>query len=642
MRSYHKLALLGLLAPFGACAGAARGAAGAGGPGRRRRRQGMPPPDPNAYPPQQEHAQQAAAIRLHGAAPDPVRSGAGLLLSAGRALSRVRAVRSVPVPRVRAAGSTSSVTPADFGYQQQMWGYQGNHPIPGAYGGGYCFIDWPHRHHYAPPATLAFNYVGGYYVYGGPWDPWYWRMAAALSGVLRRLLPPLVLRRHLLADAAGAGLSPAHRRRCAGRYRPGADRDRAGARAYRRRCAAPVWASGRWRGRRSAAAVCAASGPAWSSARRGRTHRRRIRAAAWSSDRRGRTRRCIRSARRPRTWARRRRRVSAPPPAHVAPPPARGGGGGGSSSLAATNEARPHPAHRRHARHVGATAERAAARHLRARDLVARARAGGAGASRHAHPLQPRLVRRRARRVERARRGGGGGARRSTTASSSSTAPTRWRTRRRRCRSRCVGLDKPVVLTGSQRPLGEIRSDARRNLVDAVDLATRDIPEVGVCFDGRAACAATAPPRATPGRTPRSPRRTARRWRGSGSTSRSRRTCGGRRARSPSTGASTARGRLLRHAGHGPARSSARRGRADGGARGVVLAAFGVGNVPSRARSVAAAVARLVDGGVTVRGGDASARRRGRPVALRRTAWRSPTPARSRAATWASKRRSSS
>src|SRR5262245_60987040 len=47
------------------------------------------------------------------------------------------------------------------------------------------------------------------------------------------------------------------------------------------------------------------------------------------------------------------------------------------------------------------------------------------------------------------------------------------------------GLDKPVVLTGSQRPLSEIRTDARRNLVDAVDLATRDIPEVGICFDGR-------------------------------------------------------------------------------------------------------------------------------------------------------------
>ena len=105
-------------------------------------------------------------------------------------------------------------------------------------------------------------------------------------------------------------------------------------------------------------------------------------------------------------------------------------------------------------------------------------------ARRHAHLVQPRFVGRRSRRVDR-------------------RSPTR---SRRRARGHdgvvvihgtdtmaytaaalsfaLVGLDKPVVLTGSQRPLGEIRSDARRNLVDAVDLATRDIPEVGVCFDG--------------------------------------------------------------------------------------------------------------------------------------------------------------
>ena len=77
------------------------------------------------------------------------------------------------------------------------------------------------------------------------------------------------------------------------------------------------------------------------------------------------------------------------------------------------------------------------------------------------------------------------GARASTTASSSSTAPTRWPTRPSALSFALVGLDRPVVLTGSQRPLGEIRTDARRNLVDAVDLATRDIPEVGICFDGR-------------------------------------------------------------------------------------------------------------------------------------------------------------
>lgn len=43
-------------------------------------------------------------------------------------------------------------------------------------------------------------------------------------------------------------------------------------------------------------------------------------------------------------------------------------------------------------------------------------------------------------------------------------------------------LGKPVVLTGSQRPLAYVRSDARSNLIDAVTLASRGIAEVGVCF----------------------------------------------------------------------------------------------------------------------------------------------------------------
>lgn len=46
------------------------------------------------------------------------------------------------------------------------------------------------------------------------------------------------------------------------------------------------------------------------------------------------------------------------------------------------------------------------------------------------------------------------------------------------------GLDRPVILTGAQRPLAALRTDARRNLADAVELATCDIPEVGICFDG--------------------------------------------------------------------------------------------------------------------------------------------------------------
>ncbi len=51
----------------------------------------------------------------------------------------------------------------------------------------------------------------------------------------------------------------------------------------------------------------------------------------------------------------------------------------------------------------------------------------------------------------------------------------------------CLGfllsdLGKPVVLTGSQRPLAFVRSDARANLINAVDLACRGIPETGICF----------------------------------------------------------------------------------------------------------------------------------------------------------------
>ncbi|HMY16368.1 MAG TPA: asparaginase [Polyangium sp.] len=44
------------------------------------------------------------------------------------------------------------------------------------------------------------------------------------------------------------------------------------------------------------------------------------------------------------------------------------------------------------------------------------------------------------------------------------------------------GLDRPVVLTGAQKPLVDIRTDARTNLVDACHLATMGIAEVGIAF----------------------------------------------------------------------------------------------------------------------------------------------------------------
>ena len=47
-------------------------------------------------------------------------------------------------------------------------------------------------------------------------------------------------------------------------------------------------------------------------------------------------------------------------------------------------------------------------------------------------------------------------------------------------------LPKPVVLTGSQKPIVSIRTDARQNLIDAALVATLDVPEVCIASGARA------------------------------------------------------------------------------------------------------------------------------------------------------------
>jgi L-asparaginase len=47
------------------------------------------------------------------------------------------------------------------------------------------------------------------------------------------------------------------------------------------------------------------------------------------------------------------------------------------------------------------------------------------------------------------------------------------------------GLSKPIVLTGSQIPLGNVRSDARRNLINSVEIASTGLPVVGICFNDK-------------------------------------------------------------------------------------------------------------------------------------------------------------
>jgi len=48
-----------------------------------------------------------------------------------------------------------------------------------------------------------------------------------------------------------------------------------------------------------------------------------------------------------------------------------------------------------------------------------------------------------------------------------------------------LDIDKPIILTGSQRPLSALRTDARGNLINAIELSTYNIPEVSICFGNK-------------------------------------------------------------------------------------------------------------------------------------------------------------
>jgi len=45
-----------------------------------------------------------------------------------------------------------------------------------------------------------------------------------------------------------------------------------------------------------------------------------------------------------------------------------------------------------------------------------------------------------------------------------------------------LNLKKPVIFTGAQRPLAKLRSDARLNIIDAVEVSTFDLQEVMIVF----------------------------------------------------------------------------------------------------------------------------------------------------------------
>ncbi len=48
-----------------------------------------------------------------------------------------------------------------------------------------------------------------------------------------------------------------------------------------------------------------------------------------------------------------------------------------------------------------------------------------------------------------------------------------------------MNVPVPVIMTGAQKPLSELRTDARANFINSIELATRDIHEVCIFFDDK-------------------------------------------------------------------------------------------------------------------------------------------------------------
>jgi hypothetical protein len=63
--------------------------------------------------------------------------------------------------------------PIDFGYSGESYGYYGPHPVALADGGGYCYYDGYHHHLWAAFSPW-FEAWQGWYVYNGPFSPWFY------------------------------------------------------------------------------------------------------------------------------------------------------------------------------------------------------------------------------------------------------------------------------------------------------------------------------------------------------------------------------------------------------------------------------------------------------------------------------------
>ena len=97
--------------------------------------------------------------------------------------------------------------PADFGYanNDNLYGYYGEHPIALAYGGGYCYYDGYH-HHWWPAWGSYFVVTDGWYLYNGPFSPWFWSYRDRYNDYFHNVYPS---RRITIARPVTYGHPPA-------------------------------------------------------------------------------------------------------------------------------------------------------------------------------------------------------------------------------------------------------------------------------------------------------------------------------------------------------------------------------------------------------------------------------------------------
>jgi hypothetical protein len=85
--------------------------------------------------------------------------------------------------------------PAPFGYDGPRYTFYGNHPVVGVPGSVNCYIDGPHFHPYPPPSTPDYRMEKGVAFYIGAFPPAYYRERPHRVKVMQAEYRPYVAQR---------------------------------------------------------------------------------------------------------------------------------------------------------------------------------------------------------------------------------------------------------------------------------------------------------------------------------------------------------------------------------------------------------------------------------------------------------------